>query len=324
MYFACCIILKKGAFMTDIHIAITHNDAYTEHCVVTMTSIVANKGDENIIFHIIDGGLSEKSKSEILKVPNCKVEFNPVDNNIFKDYKQADYYPVTILWTMILPTLVNVDKLLYLDCDLIVNSSLKELWDTDIGDNYLVAVEDANGVKYAKNFGLKGKLFFNTGMMLINCKKQLEDDIPNKAIKISMERTGTKFGYDQTVLNQLFEGKVKYTDLKWNLQYCPINVYPTYSSKTDYANAIKSANIVHYVGDYKPWKKGFSCFSPKNKDYLKYHAMTSYKLQNYKMWLLEDKLLSYRGIFAYIKRYPLFLFRKNFWGSIFYFMNLKP
>ena len=139
----------------QIHIAITHNDNYTEHCVVTMTSIVANKQDEEIIFHIIDGGLSEKSKQRILQVPDCKIVFDKVDMEIFKTYKQADYYPVMILFTMILPSIVNVDKLLYLDCDLVVNSSLKELYNTDIEDNYIVGVEDANGVKYAKKFNLK-------------------------------------------------------------------------------------------------------------------------------------------------------------------------
>lgn len=309
--------------MEKIHIAITHNDNYTEYCVTTMTSIIANKGDEEIVFHIIDGGLSEFSKSKIIEVPNCEVIFDKIDMDMFKEYKKADYYPVQILFTMILPSVVNVDKLLYLDCDLVVNSSLKELWNMDIEDNYIIGVEDANGVKYAKKFGLKKESrFFNTGMMLINCKKWRDDFIPARAVQIAIDNTGTPYGYDQTVLNQLFEGKVKYVDLKWNLQYCPINVYPTYQSKKEYKNAIKAANIVHFVGDYKPWKMGYSCFSPKQKDFFKYHKMTSYKFKNYTLWALKDRLLSYRGVLAYIKRYPLFLFRKNFWGSIFYFMFL--
>ena len=87
--------------MENIHIAITHNDNYTEYCVTTMTSIVANKGDENITFHIIDGGLSDFSKQKILEVPNCEVIFDKVNVEMFKQYKQADYYPVTILFTMI-------------------------------------------------------------------------------------------------------------------------------------------------------------------------------------------------------------------------------
>lgn len=309
--------------MEKLHIAITHNDNYTEYCVVTMTSIIANKGDEDIVFHIIDGGLSEISKKRICEVPNCEIVFDKVDVDMFKNYKKADYYPVQILFTMILPQIVKTDKLLYLDCDLIVNSSLKPLWDMDIEDNYIIGVEDANGVKYAKRFGLqKGSKFFNTGMMLINCRKWIEDNIPERAVEIAIKNTGTPFGYDQTVLNQLFDGKVKFVDLKWNLQYCPINVYPTYSSKEEYKKAIESANIVHFVGDYKPWKQGFSCFSPKQKDFFKYHEMTSYKWENYKKWMLLDKVFSYRGILAYIKRYPLFLFRKNFWGSIIYFLSL--
>ena len=310
--------------MSEIHIALTFNDNYTEYGIVTMTSVVANKNqDENIIFHILDGNLNETSKSNIKKVPNCQVVFENVDMNLFSGYKKTDYYPVEMLFTTILPLVINQEKIIYLDCDLVVNSSLKELWDIDFEDNYICAVEDANGKKYVKNFNMnKNSKFFNTGVMLINSKKWIEDDIPKRAINMAIEKTGTKFGYDQTVLNILFEGKVKFVDLKWNLQYCPINLYPTYESKKEYKNAIKSANIVHYIGDYKPWKLGFSNFSPKQKDYFKYHKMTEYKWENYKKWLIMDKLLSYRGIFAYIKRYPLFLFRKNFWFSMIYYLTL--
>jgi len=74
---------------------------------------------------------------------------------------------------------------------------------------------------------------------------------------------------------------------------------------------------VHYVGDYKPWKKGLGCFNPKQKNYFKYHKMTSYAFDDYKKWRIEDKLNFYRGIFAFIKRYPLFFLRKNFWENLF-------
>lgn len=297
--------------MNTIHLALTFDDYYTEHSIVLMTSILSNKSDEEVHFHIVEGGLGVNSKSKLLELKDCKVDFYKVDPKIFEKYKKSDYYPVSMLYTMILPDLINVDKLIYLDSDVVVNSSLKELWEIDLEDNYVAAVEDANGKKYSKRYGLKAdSKFFNTGLMLINCKKWREENIPQHSVEIAIKNTGTRFGYDQTVLNQLFEGKVKFLDLKWNLQYCPINVWATYDDKQEYKNAIKNPCVIHYVGDYKPWKKGFSLFNPKREDYFKYHKMTAYAFYDYQNWLKEDKISAYKGLIAFIKRYPLFFLKK--------------
>src|SRR5574344_1667810 len=303
-----------------IHVAITHNDFYTEHCVVCMTSIMENLLQDEVVFHIIDGGLSEFSKNKILEVTqnykNCEVQFNKVNNDLFKGFKQSDYYTVQILWTLVLPEiegLNNLDKLIYLDCDLISHASLKELWDLDLEDNFIASVEDANGKKYSKRFLDGNEKFFNTGLMVLNCKKWRSENISQKAVKIAIENTGTALGYDQTVLNKLFVGKVKYLNLKWDLQYSPLNVWPSYENLDEYYQAVKNPCIIHYVGDYKPWVKGLGCFNPKQKDYFKYHKLTSYKKQNYFKWFFEDKITCYKGLWAFIKRYPLFFFKSNFW-----------
>lgn len=311
--------------MENIHIALTFDDNYMEQSVVLMTSILVNKkNDEKISFHILDGGLSDVSKEMLRSIKNCSVEIYKVDKELFKDYKKSDYYPVSMLYTMILPKIVKVDKLLYLDSDMVVKSSLKELWNQDLNNYYIAGVEDANGKKYAKRYELKaGSKFFNTGVMLINCKKWLEDGIPRKAVKISMEKTGTTFGFDQTVLNQLFDGRVKFLNLKWNLQYCPINIWPTYEDIGEYKNAIKSPSVIHYVGDYKPWKQGLGCFNPKQEDYLKYQKLTYYAHFNYKKWQLKDRLSSYKGILALIKRYPLFFLKRQFWKNFEFSLKLK-
>ncbi|MBE7706505.1 MAG: glycosyltransferase family 8 protein [Cyanobacteria bacterium SIG30] len=315
-------------YMTNqnkIHIAITHNDAYTEHSVTCITSILENS-KEDIVFHIIDGALNDFSKeriTEVVKKYNSEVEFNKIDNSMFDGYKKSDYYPVQILWTMVLPDiedLQNLERLIYLDCDMVIHSSLKELWEMPFDDNYILAVEDANGKKYSRRF-LDGKSkFFNTGLMVINCKKWREDKISEKAVEQAIKNTGTPLGYDQTVLNQLLINHIKFLNLKWNLQYCPLNVWATYDDNIEYKLAIKEPNIIHYVGDYKPWAQGLGCYNPKQKDYFKYHEMTYYKKDNLENWLKKDKMQFYKGIIAFIKRYPLFFLKKMFWKNLFRFI----
>ncbi len=63
-----------------------------------------------------------------------------------------------------------------------------------LNENYIAAVEDANGKKYVKKIGLmKTSKFFNSGVMLLILKNGEKNDIFAKAIKISMENTGTKW-----------------------------------------------------------------------------------------------------------------------------------
>lgn len=298
----------------EINVAITFDNNYIQHAIVLITSILENKTDENIHFHVLSENLSSKNKSILLDFKNCIIHFYKLDNKIFKNYKESNKYPVSILWKMILPEIIDVERLIYIDCDAVVTSSLRELWATKLDENYIAAVEDANGEKYVKKFKLNSKTkFFNSGMMLINCNKWKKDKIFSKALKISMKRSGTRWGYDQTILNQLFEGNVKFLDLKWNLQYCPINIWPTYKNLEEYNLAIQNPSIIHYVGDFKPWKKGLGIFNPKQNVYLKYLQKTVFAIEDYNKWKMEDNLHSYKGILAFIKRYPLFFLKKNYW-----------
>lgn len=303
--------------METINVALTFDDNYTEQCIVLMTSILYNKGNEKIRFHILDGGLSDKNKNKIFEIKNCEISFHLLNSNLFKNYIKKDYYPVSMLGTLVLPDVIKVDKLIYLDCDIVVNTSLIELWHLDLDDSYIAAVEDANGKKYSRKFRLNPwSKFFNSGVMVVNCKKWRENNISKRAVAFAMENTGTRLGYDQNVLNKFFEGNVKFLDMKWNLQYCPLSIWPTYKNKDEYMNAINNPAIIHFVGDFKPWKKGLGCFNPKQQKYFKYHKMTSYAFNDYKIWNFWDNLLCLRGIFAFIKRYPLFFMRNQFWKNL--------
>lgn len=304
----------------QIHIALAFDNNYAEQSIVLITSILKNKKEEKIHFHLLTEMLEYTVKEILLEFKECTIEFHSIDNKFFQRYKKSNNYPVSILWKMILPEIIDVDKLIYIDCDAIVNSSLIELYSVELDENYIAAVEDANGKKYVKKFGLKqSSKFFNSGVMVINCKKWREDGIIANAIKMAIEKTGTRWGYDQTILNQLFEGKVRFLALKWNLQYCPINIWATYDDIEEYKQAIKNSSIIHFVGDFKPWERGLGCFNPKQKDYLKYHKMTPFAFDNYLSWTKQDKLMCFRGILIFIKRYPLFFLRKRFLINLYQF-----
>ena len=66
----------------------------------------------------------------------------------------------------------SVKKVLYLDCDTIVLSSIEEIWNINLGDNIIAALNDAFSSLYRRNIGLrKTDIMFNSGVMLIDLDK---------------------------------------------------------------------------------------------------------------------------------------------------------
>ena len=129
-----------------MNIALTTDSKFIPHCTTTICSICENNKDENIIFFIIHNGLNIATQNIftnfINKYKNKKIEFYLFPEHLLKDFpvyqegqpqhiSLATYYRLFI--TKFLPE--NIDKLIYLDCDIIVRKSLKELWDIKI-DNF--------------------------------------------------------------------------------------------------------------------------------------------------------------------------------------------
>ncbi|MDD3435543.1 MAG: glycosyltransferase family 8 protein [Candidatus Gastranaerophilales bacterium] len=250
--------------MKTIHLALAFDDDYIEPGIVLMTSVLLNKADEKIHFHILDMGLSSENKKEIFEFSDCKITFH-----LLNDKEK-------IFWKILLPEIVQTERIIYLDADIVVKNSLKELWQTNLSEDYIGVVENFDRTKSFK---------FNSGVMLVNAQKWLEDEIPRRAMKILQEDESC-----EEVLNKLFEEKIRFLDLKWNFQCSPMN------------KIIKQPYIIHYTGGFKPWIKGFGCFNPMQKEYFKYHKLTDYAYSDYKFWQMQDKLLAFKGLFKLIKR----------------------
>lgn len=81
--------------------------------------------------------------------------------------------------------LKNLDKVLYVDGDVLFMKDISELYKTDIGDNYAVVTPESFMVaniipNSCRRIGINHSIYFNSGLMLINLKKFREDSEKNK------------------------------------------------------------------------------------------------------------------------------------------------
>lgn len=209
----------------------------------------------------------------------------------------------------------SIDRVLYLDCDTVVISSIKELWNMDLQDKVVGAFKDAFSKYYRKVIDLdENDIMFNSGVMLIDLKKWRELKIRSKILKYIISNNGKVQQGDQGALNAVLSSDVLPLDPKYNLVSIlyelsfnelkiyrrPINFY----TKATINKAVLDPVIVHYTSSFysiRPW------FSNSN------HPLKMYWRLYFKKTPWGNKLLPYER-----KKWISYLFYHGFKKPILY------
>jgi lipopolysaccharide biosynthesis glycosyltransferase len=198
----------------NLNIVFGVDDNFAKHCGATIASILSNhKIKEDKIKILLIGDLNDYNKNKFValkKIQDFEIEFLKINEKDFKDlpiFKSygsktksfATYYRLLI--TEILPS--SIEKVIYLDCDVILNKDISELWSTNV-DNYLAAcVELDNG-------------YFNAGVMILNLYELRKFKFYDKWKKYIKDNS-FKIDYDQGILNDVIGHNVLFLPTNWNL-----------------------------------------------------------------------------------------------------------
>jgi len=181
----------------------------------------------------------------------------------------------------------SLEKILYLDCDMTVVSSLAELFATDLTDEYAAVVAETVSMPHLASLHLQYP-YFNSGMVLFNLKKYRQDRMEERAFDFADKHREMLLFPDQDILNVIFGGNVVFVPMKWN---CIQHHWLTFFSKVNETifrmvgrqfpedfwkqlyEAERSPCIIHYSLT-KPWDGG--CNSPLAGEYWKYARQTPF------------------------------------------------
>ncbi|WP_232473718.1 glycosyltransferase family 8 protein [Brachyspira murdochii] len=264
----------NNKFRMDI--CLSSDDNYAKYMGTVMISILKNSlEDEEIVFHLLDGGISDDNKNKLLslkKIKNCEIYFYIPDIKKYEEWylkgNYKDWSPATFYRLSIPSMIPNVDKILYLDCDVIVNLSLKELFKIDIGNYYALVCREH----------LKGD-YFNSGVLMINNRLWRDTNIEDVFYEYYNKNYRNYSCIDQDLLNDILKGRVKLIDKKWNFFPVLYNK-PLEMSINDYIESNKNS-IIHYIM-YKPWNTNSTALKSIFLNYYwKYYMLTP--------WSEDDK-----------------------------------
>ncbi|MBR8839335.1 MAG: glycosyltransferase family 8 protein [Stigonema ocellatum SAG 48.90 = DSM 106950] len=284
-----------------IHVVCAADDRYSMPLAVTLRSVLENLDSERSInFFIIDGGIKQHNKKRILKSLGSKlytIEWLQPSTELLSKMvvsghvKIASYF--RLLMSHILP--FQLQKVIYLDSDLIVLKNLDLLWDVDIGEAYLLAcqdlgipyVSDPYGLANYKELGIPAdSKYFNAGVLVINLEKWRSENIGMKVIQYLEQNKDYIRWHDQDGLNAVLAGTWGELDPRWN--QVP-SIYLKYSSWKDspfledvYKKLSHDPFIIHFASSNKPWNS--RVYHPANYLFFQYLDLTVWSGWRYTIW----------------------------------------
>lgn len=269
-----------------IPVVFCSNQDFTPILATGIQSLIDASSELNF-YHIIilenDINAETKAKIERMAKKNIAIQFFNMEYYIekyeVKSYHYSGHFDLPTYFLLFIPNiLIEYEKVLYLDCDIIIQKDLKYLFDIDIEENYLgatldiIAQENSFEHKQAHRYLIdylkmqNVENYFNSGVLLFNCKKMREDNLTEKFV--IMAKKNNRYWHDQNVLNAVCEGKVTYISNSWgfmvstldpthHLELAPIGLYEKVAPLTKEPT---SCNIIHFCGKavMKPWENPYA------------------------------------------------------------------
>jgi lipopolysaccharide biosynthesis glycosyltransferase len=172
----------------------------------------------------------------------------------------------------------DVDRVLYLDGDIVVVGSVDPLWRIDLDGALLGAVDIPGSQRGVTNLGMRLEDgYFNSGVLLIDLRQWRETralDTVLGYIETYPERM--MHDVDQEALNACFYNCTKRLDYKWNATW-PFFREPVALplTRAEIETVRREARIIHFNGSLKPWS--YFCDHPRTGEYEKYLRMTEWR-----------------------------------------------
>ncbi len=268
------------------------DNTYAKYLGISMFSLLDNNRDlEEIAVYILSKEIDKKNTARLYKIAekyHRSIEFIDItefEKKIPFTFDTSGYNPIVLSRLFLCSYLPEgVERILYLDCDIIVNGSIKELETVSFNQNLIAAVPELYmpAEKKALIGLVKKETYYNAGVLLVNMELWRHEKIENAFIEYYRTMKGQLLYNDQDILNHCCKGRILRLSHTYNLspnifyfhRYFVKRLQPAYDtdSAREYAQIISSPVIIHYMGDERPWIAGNKNRYRKQYEYYFYRS----------------------------------------------------
>lgn len=254
--------------MREINICMITDNNYVVPTTVAMTSAICHKDPQTVYhFYLLVAGVSRFNRERLamLAADRVKIDFIEADAAKYSQIQVKSHVPQSAALKFDLASVLDMDKVLYMDGDILVRRDLSGFYNTDLNGFLVAAVRDMGGElkqRFHEKTGVEK--YFNSGVMLLNLKEMRQENCGEKLFRAKTEHPKWQC-MDQDAFNFVFNNRVKWVSLKYNAMIPLYRAYG-YSQQeinsfygTDYADDCEmqsDAVLIHCAGEsrYRPWK----------------------------------------------------------------------
>jgi lipopolysaccharide biosynthesis glycosyltransferase len=224
---------------------------------------LARNPDDDVRIHYLPGpGISAEDESRLagmVERAGGSISFMRVTDEMLAGLPTEGFTRKATWYRIFLPELLpNVDRLLFLDLDLIVMDSLRPLWEIDLRGRYVAAVTNVPPSRYARRLGAAGfdpGDYFNAGVVLMDLKVMRRDGCTEAMREYGVTHSDQLVLRDQDALNAVLGHSRLPLHPRWN---CMNSFFEfPWSNEVFGADALERAKvdpaIRHFEGRGKPW-----------------------------------------------------------------------
>lgn len=255
-------MLKREEGYIPVVVAFTPN--YFIPVAVCLHSLIlnANKNDRYHFICLLTESLSDDQKRGLESIANGNgaIIYSFI---IIKDVLQNIYinekYTVAASYRLLLPQILpEHDKVIYMDCDMIVRSSLAVIYNSVDLDNFYLGAVFETPLDFQRTYmieiGCDPDKYINSGFLIMNLKRLRQDNVVPRFLQLA--KSDKYIFPDQDILNIVCKGQI------YGLPpYCNgVRTFfvQSYESlflekytRADLAD-VRAFGTIHYTGD-KPW-----------------------------------------------------------------------
>lgn len=249
-----------------MNIFVSLDSNYIHPLCVMFRSLAETNAENSFDIYVGFSSLTEDDFSSMEKALgnlDARIHRVPIDENIFSGapvldrLSKATYYRLLI--GEILPE--SVERLLYLDPDIVINGDLSEFYNTDLGSNVIAGCTHLYGIiewGNLRRLGIRKKdhsHYINAGVLLIDLKKWREAVTVKSILDFIQKNSRFLLLADQDVINVLFAGRMMPADERlYNLDEKTFRHFTEKSANPINLDWVRrNTVIIHYNGKEKPW-----------------------------------------------------------------------
>lgn len=264
-----------------MNILIPINHAYYDAARIMLQSLFRNNKNCNIVIYLFYTNIENKQIIELKSLIEknhsilhvIKINDDMLKNVPIGSFSKETYF--RLFAPLLLPP--DLDRILYLDIDMIIAGSIRKIYESDFKNNLFMAVADTSlGIEEAKKtlHMNNSDIYVNAGVLLMNLDLLRKEFDMEKVIGYAVKHPDKVPNCDQDLINKFYHERIGYLDWKYNYEARFHSVLEILMYPFQMKFLLKKVRIVHYMGQKKPWKPGFN--GKFLREYYRYARHTSY------------------------------------------------